>query len=125
VLDPYGRYLMAKERGNTDLMANHERYFLNVETQQEANPLLILRRGEKVVLPPALLVQGTADAGVPQGMIEEVASLYRSAGGDSDLALFQDMPHGIAGWPEPEVARMVQRITGFIARQVATPVAAG
>jgi acetyl esterase len=124
VLDPYGRYLMAQERGNTDLMANHDRYFLTVDAQKEANPLMILRRGETVELPPALLIQGTADTGVPQGMIEEVASRYAAAGGDVELALFQDMPHGIAGWPEPEVARMVERMKGFIARRLLHPVGA-
>jgi O-acetylhomoserine (thiol)-lyase len=43
-------------------------------------------------------------------MVENVASLYRSAGGDVDLALFQDMPHGIAGWTATEVTRMIERI---------------
>jgi acetyl esterase/lipase len=124
VLDPYGRYQMAQANGNTDLMANHDRYFLNVDTQQEANPLMILRRGETVALPPALLIQGTADVGVPKGMIEEVATLYRAAGGDCDLALFQDMPHGIAGWSQPEVKRMIERMKSFIARHLAAPVAA-
>ncbi|MGH2588573.1 MAG: alpha/beta hydrolase [Dehalococcoidia bacterium] len=125
VLDPYGRYLMAEANGNKDLMANHDRYFLTVDAQKEANPLMILRRGEQVTLPPALLIQGTADTGVPRGMIENVAELYRAAGGDAELALFQDMPHGIAGWPEPEVARMVERMKTFIAQRLMNPVAAG
>src|SRR6266540_4818185 len=110
VLDPYGRYLMAQENGNKQLMANHERYFLTIDSQQEGNVLMILQRGEKVELPPALLIQGTADQGVPKGMVENVAELYREAGGNVELALFQDMPHGMAGWPEPEVARMIERI---------------
>jgi acetyl esterase/lipase len=124
VLDPYGRYEMARAAGNADLMANHERYFLTVETQKEANPLMILQRGETVALPPALLIQGTADVGVPQGMVEEVARLYHAAGGDCELALFEGMPHGIAGWPAPEVERMVERMTSFIARRLSAPVAA-
>ena len=124
VLDPYGRYLMAQENGNKALMANHERYFLTPDAQKEGNVLMILQRGEKVELPPALLIQGTADRGVPQGMVENVAELYRTAGGDVELALFQDMPHGMAGWPEPEVARMIERIKAFIARRLATAAAA-
>jgi acetyl esterase/lipase len=67
VLDPYGRYLMAQERGNKELMANHERYFLSVETMQESNVIRILEQKEKVELPSALLIEGTADKGVPQG----------------------------------------------------------
>jgi acetyl esterase len=124
VLDPYGRYLMAQERGNKELMANHERYFLTTDGMQESNLIRILEQKEKVELPPALLIQGTADKGVPQGMVEKVDELYRAAGGDVELALFQDMPHGLAGWPEPEVARLIERIKGFIAKRVATATAA-
>src|SRR5262245_6928506 len=65
VLDPYGRYRMAQERGNKELMANHERFFLTAEAMQEGNPLMILQRGEPAELPPVLLIQGTADTGVP------------------------------------------------------------
>ncbi len=124
VLDPYGRYRMAEANGNKGLMANHERYFLTAEVMQESNLITILQSGEKVELPPALLIQGTADKGVPQGMVENVASLYRAAGGDVDLALFQDMPHGLAGWPAPEVARLIARMQTFIAPRLATAVAA-
>lgn len=121
VLDPYGRYRMAQARGNADLVANHDRYFGSVEAMQEANPLLILKRGEAASLPPALLIQGTADTGVPAGMIEDVAERYRAAGGDAELALFEGMPHGIAGWPPADVQRMVERMKAFIARQLAVP----
>jgi acetyl esterase/lipase len=120
VLDPLGRYRMAEANGNTQLMANHERYFLTTEAMQESNIIHILQSGEKVELPPALLIQGTADKGVPQGMVEKVAELYRAAGGEVELALFQDMPHGIAGWTESEVKNMIERIKGFIARHLAT-----
>jgi pimeloyl-ACP methyl ester carboxylesterase len=124
VLDPYGRYLMARERGNKDLMANHERYFLTVDAMQESNVIHILQQGEKVELSPALLIQGTADVGVPTGMVENVASLYGAAGGDVELALFQDMPHGIAGWSAPEVANLIERMKIFIAQRLATAIAA-
>jgi acetyl esterase len=118
VLDPLGRYRMAEANGNKDLMANHERYFLTVEAMQESNLIHILQSGAQVELPPALLIQGTADKGVPQGMIENVASLYRAAGGDVELALFQDMPHGIAGWTAPEVKNMIERMQTFIAQHL-------
>lgn len=124
VLDPYGRYVMAQEKGNKELMANHERYFLTTEAMQESNLIRILQRGEKVELPPALLIQGTADVGVPKGMVEDVARLYGAAGGDVELALFQDMPHGIAGWSATEVTRMLERMKRFIAQRLSTAVAA-
>jgi acetyl esterase/lipase len=118
VLDPLGRYHMAEANGNKDLMANHERYFLTVDAMQESNIIHILQSGEKVELPPALLIQGTADKGVPPGMVERVAELYRAAGGDVELALFQDMPHGIAGWSAPEVNNMIERIKSFVAQHL-------
>jgi hypothetical protein len=46
VLDPYGRYLMAQERGNKELMASHERYFLTVDAMQESNLIRILQQGD-------------------------------------------------------------------------------
>jgi len=125
VLDPHGRYLMTQERGNESLMANHERYFLNPETMQEANLIRILQEGDPVELPPALLIQGTADVGVPQGMVEKVASLYGAAGGDVELALFEGMPHGIAGWPDADVAKMIEQMKSFIAQCLASAMTAG
>lgn len=124
VLDPYGRYLMAQANGNTSLMANHERYFLTADAMQESNLIRILEQGEKVELPPALFIQGTADKGVPQGMVEKVAELYGAAGGDVELALFQDMPHGLAGWSAPDAARMIERTRTFIAQRLVTAAAA-
>jgi pimeloyl-ACP methyl ester carboxylesterase len=106
------------------LIANHERYFLTTDAMQESNLLAILQHGEQVELPPALLIQGTADVGVPKGMVENVASLYGAAGGDVELALFQDMPHGIAGWSAPEVTRMLERMKGFIAQRLSSAVTA-
>src|SRR4051812_29481535 len=73
VLDPLGRYRMAQARGLDNYVVSHDAYFGTVDTQAEASPLMILQRGERVELPPALLIQGTADEGVPQGMVEEVA----------------------------------------------------
>jgi acetyl esterase/lipase len=120
VLDPLGRYRMAEANGNKDLMANHDRYFLSTDAMQESNIIHILQSGEKVELPPALLIQGTADKGVPQGMVEKVTELYRTAGGDVELALFKGMPHGIAGWTATEVTNMIERIKSFMAQHLAT-----
>jgi dipeptidyl aminopeptidase/acylaminoacyl peptidase len=52
-------------------------------------------------------------------MVEKVNELYRAAGGDVELALFKDMPHGLAGWSEPEAARMIERVKSFIAKRLA------
>ena len=124
VLDPFGRYQMAQAEGRSELIASHDRYFPTQESMREGNPLLVLERGEPATLPPVLLIQGTADKGLPEGMAERFTSLYRAAGGSIDLDLVPEMPHGIAGWPEQEVARMIERIKQFIAARLAAPVAA-
>ncbi len=124
VLDPLGRYRMAQARGLGHYLKYHDAYFGTEATQAEASPLMILQRGEPVELPPALLIQGTADEGVPAGMIEEVAARYQAAGGQAELAWFEGMPHGIAGWPDAAVARMIERIKAFIAQRVAPAVGA-
>ena len=59
----------------------------------------------------------------PQGMVEKVAELYRAAGGDVELGLFQGMPHGIAGWTASEVQNMIERTKRFIAQHLAAAVA--
>jgi acetyl esterase/lipase len=118
VLDPLGRYRMAEERGLGHYITHHNAYFGSVGAMEEGNPLMILQRGESVELPPLLLIQGTADEGVPQGMVENVHRLYRAAGGDAELAWFPDQPHGIAGWSEPQIAAMLERIKNYIAQQV-------
>jgi acetyl esterase/lipase len=124
VIDALGRYRLAQSDGRKELVANHDTYFVTEAAMAEGNPLMMLQRGEKSVMPPLLLVQGTADESLPKGMIQEFDERYRAAGGDSDLALFEDQPHGIAGWSAPAVEQMLERIKGFIAKQVGGKVTA-
>jgi acetyl esterase len=116
VLDPLGRYEMAAAQGKADLTARHDAYFLTTAAQDDCSPLRILKRGEKVELPPALVVQGTADEWVPKEMAIEFASLYRAAGGEAELAQAENMPHAIWEWSEAEFKQAVERIGAFISR---------
>jgi acetyl esterase/lipase len=61
VIDPYSRYLLAKEKGRQELVASHDRYFQDEATMKEASPQFILERGEAVELPPALFLHGADD----------------------------------------------------------------
>lgn len=119
VIDALGRYRLAQSDGRAELVGNHDRYFKTEAAMEEANPLLMLKRGEKTPLPPLLLIQGTADESLPKGMVEDVHAEYQKAGGESELALFEGQPHGIAGWSGPAVEAMLERMKQFIARQVA------
>jgi acetyl esterase len=118
VLDSYARYLYARETGAEHLKASTEAYFLNEETMQEGNPQMILERGEKVELPPTLIVQGTADDNVPMSIPERFVQAFRAAGGEVELEIFPDMPHGFGNRPGAESDRAVELMKAFIARQL-------
>jgi len=124
VLDPYARYLGAKAQGKDDLVARHDAYFLTAEAQQDCSPVLILKRGERVELPPALVVQGTADEWVPKQMADGFVAGYKAAGGQAELSEGQGMPHAMWEWSDEEFTKAVGRIRGFIARHVTAGAAA-
>jgi len=124
VLDPYARYQMAKEKGNTELIGNHDRYWLTADAMQEGNPVLILQRGERVELPPCLVVHPEKDQWMTPERAESFGAMYRAAGGRCEVAVFAGMPHGIAGWNEPSIENAVTRMKEFIAASIGDPVAA-
>lgn len=93
VLYPLDRYKLAKAQGNVGIARNHETFFGDEQTQLEATPALILERGEKVHLPPALVFQGTADEWTSTALAERFAALYRKAGGVIDLQLLEGERH--------------------------------
>jgi acetyl esterase/lipase len=93
ISDPVARYKMARETGNERLVKNHDAYFLTEAAMAEANPQAILERGEAKNLPPALLIQGTADNNVTPDMADRFAAAYRKAGGRITLRKFEGQPH--------------------------------
>jgi acetyl esterase/lipase len=93
VLFPLERYKLAKAQGKPDLAKDHDRFFGSEATQIEATPALILERGEKVFLPPALVFQGTKDQWTTVELAERLATDYRKAGGSIDLLLLDGARH--------------------------------
>jgi acetyl esterase len=118
VLDPYARYLFAKEKGLTHLVEATEAYFLTHDAMKEGNPLLILERREPADLPPMLIIQGLADNNVPLSTLERFVEIYRAIGGVVEVELFQDMPHGFACKPGPQSDRALEIMKNFISRNV-------
>lgn len=116
--DPLARYRMVKANGNTRLAQAHEAYWPDEAAMEDANPQLILERGEKVPLPPVLLIQGTNDDNVTPDMADRFAATYRKAGGAIDLHKFAGQPHAfIARDPAaPDAVKAVETITAFIRR---------
>ncbi len=67
-------------------------------------------------MPPVLVVHGTADANVPQSIVDDFITAYRVAGGVAELATFPGAPHGFGNSPGPDAERALAAIKGFIAR---------
>ena len=124
VLDPYARYLYARNVADDRLVESTEAYFLNEAAMHEGNPQEILERQEIVELPSTLIIQGTNDGNVPLSIPQKFEASFRQAGGGVELELFPGMPHGFGNQPFPESARALDVMKGFIARQLGTPVPA-
>ena len=93
ISDPLARYRMVRDKGNTRLVEAHDAYWRSEAEMDEGNPQLILERGEAAALPPAILVQGTADDNVTPDMADHFAAAYRAGGGRLDLHKFDGQPH--------------------------------
>jgi acetyl esterase len=93
ISDPVARYKMARETGNERLVKNHDAYFLTEAVMAEANPQTILESGEAKNLPPALLIQGTADNNVTPDMADRFVAAYAKAGGQIKFRKFDGQPH--------------------------------
>ena len=119
VLDPYARYLYAQESNNERLAASSEAYFLSQDTMKEGNPQHILERGEKVQLPPTIIIQGTKDDNVPLSIPQNFEIAFRGAGGDIQVEYFTDMVHGFGNTPGPESDRAIGLMKAFVARRLA------
>ena len=77
----------------------HDIYWKTEANMIEGNPMLILERGDKVVMPPAIWIQGRPDevhdyhdpdGGFPGNEPERFVSNYRKAGGDIEITYFDN-----------------------------------
>lgn len=119
VLDSYARYCFAKDEGRAPLMEATEAYFLTEAAMQEGNPQYLLERGESVVMPPTLILQGTNDNNVPLTVCQRFTEAYQAAGGAVELELFPDMAHGFAREPGAESDRALALMKAFVKQQLA------
>jgi acetyl esterase len=119
ISDPVARYRMAKETGNERLVKNHHAFFGDEAVMAEANPQAILENGVAIKLPPALLLQGTADANVTPDMADKFAAAYAKAGGNITLRKFEGEPHTFVSQnpTSPASIEALRLITDFIAGQ--------
>lgn len=118
VLDPLDRYRMAQQLGDQEIIACHDTYFRDKEVMREASPPLILERGEKVELPPALFFQGSEDTRVPAGTAQRMAELCVAAGGQAEAVVYPGMGHAIGSWGRVELFDMLRHTMRFIGNSV-------
>jgi acetyl esterase len=127
VINPLSRYRNAvrlHDSGNPpawvgDIPARHDLYWKTESAMEEGNPMLLLERGEKVSLPPALWIQGqpdpTHDYRDPVGTFdgnepERFAHNYRNAGGALELMYIDNATRATASI-EPTVRFFRQHLT--------------
>lgn len=120
ISDPLARYRMVKEKGNDRLVTAHDAYWASEAEMAEGNPLLILESGEAALpLPPAIVIQGSADDNVTPDMADRLAAAWRSRGGRLDLHKFEGQPHTfIVRDPASEASlHALELIRDFVLRQ--------
>jgi acetyl esterase/lipase len=120
-LDPLERFVAARANGPPALAEATQRYFGTEAVMREANPRLLLERGEPAVLPPALLVQGAADDQITPLLAERFVEAYARAGGLIELAKYPGEPHAFMRRPGPNTTRALALMISFIARRLAEP----
>jgi len=118
VIEPWLRYQIAKEKGKTELLEKHHSFFQGDEAMHESTPVNIIESGEKLTLPPALVIHGTTDDVIPIEAAKRFVATYNAAGGRAHLEPFEGMGHGWGREPGPEVDRLVQVIKNYIAEQL-------
>jgi len=126
ISDPLARRAYALEVGNNGPVKNTDIYFAPPGSLQDGNPQLILDRHESVRLPPALLLQGSADA---NGVVKDTnmspviqqrfAASYQAAGGRLQLELLPGAPHDFVNTAGPNLDRALVLMKPFIEQQLA------
>lgn len=118
ISDCQARYEHMVNTNRAEMVKKSKLYFDPWESIIEGNPALILERGEKVTLPPLLIMQGELDSNVPWQIQEKFAKAYRAAGGECELDIFEGCEHMWIQDPGPQTDRAHEILKAFIARQL-------
>jgi acetyl esterase/lipase len=118
VIEPYFRYEIARDKGNTELMEKHHIFFQGDEAMHESTPINIIQSGEKVTLPPTMVMHGTDDDVMPIEASERFVAAYNGAGGKAQLVPWQGKGHGWARAAGAEVDEFVKIASEFIAKHL-------
>ncbi len=115
VLYPWDRYNMAKAQGKADMLKSHHTFFGESEAAHvEATPALILERGEKVHLPPAMQFQGDKDEWTSVAQAERLGAAWRARGGQMDVGIYEGERHTFLN-EHPAAPNSVKALAAIIA----------
>jgi acetyl esterase/lipase len=119
VIDPLYRFRYAKEINNQEHVKAHIEYWRTEEAMAEGSPQTIIEQGERVDLPPILMLLKANDRNHPLEMQERFISSYRKRGGAIEVQTFDGLPeHRMVPSPsQPETMRCMETITTFIQRR--------
>jgi acetyl esterase/lipase len=118
ISDCHARYEHMVKTNRPEMVKKSKMYFDPWESIFEGNPALILQRGEKVTLPPLLIMQGELDSNVPWQIQDKFAQAWRAAGGKCELEIFKGCEHMWISEPGPQTDRAHEILKAFIARQL-------
>jgi acetyl esterase len=122
IADPLARYHWAAANRRQDLIDRHDAYWGTEAAMAEGNPRQLLESGGYASLPPALILQGSADQNVPYEIVADFARRYRQARGPVRFELFDGEPHGfIKGRPDEAAARQSRELIVSFIRDAARP----
>jgi acetyl esterase/lipase len=118
ISDPFARFKQAEKMKRDHMIKNSTTFFNPWETIHEANPQEMLDRGEKVEMPPMLIMQGGADDNVIPAIQEKFSETYRAKGGDCEMTVFANCSHEWIAHPGPDTDRAHVMLKTFIAKQL-------
>ncbi len=135
VINPLSRYRHAKRaRMQTpapewpkSIIARHDSYCRSEANMAEGSPMLILERGEKVQLPPAVWFQAHGDAmhdykdvesDFPGNEPQRFVAAYRKAGGEIALEYFEGGKHPGSSPDLSQTGDMFERMVAFVGKHV-------
>jgi acetyl esterase len=134
VINPLSRYRHAKravangEAWAKPMIPRHDSYWQSEANMAEASPTLILERGEKVQLPPAIWFQGRDDtahdykdpeSSFPGNEPHRFAAAYKKAGGDIALEYIAMARHAGHSPDLTQSGDMFDQMVSFVGRHVA------
>lgn len=118
ISDCHARYEHMVKTNRPEMVKKSKMYFDPWDSIFEGNPALILERGEKVTLPPLLIMQGELDDNVRPAVQQKFVESYRAAGGECQFEIFQGCEHLWIREPGPQTDKAYETVKAFIARQL-------